>query len=879
MTRRGERFYRLLIRLYPAEFRARYGRAMLDFHRDRLADARAAGESSWKLWTSTSIDVISSALVERARHFSSREETMTTLRQDVGYAIRGLIRRPGFTAVTVATIALGIGANAAIFSVVNGVLLRPMPFPHPEQVVSFGHTPPTWLTSEDNFIDYHRELKSFTGLAAFTKNEATIATADEPERVRMVRATDDFFSVLGVQPLLGRTFASDEFTPRQPRVLVISYGLWQRRFGGDRAIIGKTLRLGNVPRTIVGVMPPHFNYPEARTEVWLPFPRLNPDSLNGRGNNYLFMVGRLAPGATVRSAFSEADGLAKRFTREYPQIYNPRQPLTPSIERVDDQLVGSTRPYLLALLGAVGFVLLIACANVANLLLVRGEGRQKEMAVRAALGASRARLLTQLLTESSMLSLGAGAIGLFVAWAGVRSLVAVAPSSIPRLDDVGVDWRVVGFTALSAIITSLLIGVVPAWRAARSDPAGTLKEGGRLVSVAGSRRLRRALVAAEVMLAVVALSGAGMLLRSLWHLERDDLGFDPHGVLTASVSLAASDYTGPRTVAFFHDLVERVRRTPGVRAAGVAMWLPVVDAGGLWGYTPEGRSIPPGQGPAATPQEVTPGYFATVGLSIVAGREFTDDDRAGAPLVAMVSERFARAAWPTENPLGKRFKLGGPSPWMTVVGVVRDIRARGFGDTPEPTMYFPNAQSNDNGFYQPRSMVVLIRTDGDPTLAGPALRRIVREMDKMAPVSSVRTLEDVAAMSISNRRFNTGLLAGFAALALVLAGIGTYGVISYGVTQRAYEIGVRIALGADDGSVLSLVISEGAAMCAIGLVLGLGLSLVLERSIGSLLVELPAVDVVSLGATSALLAVVAIAACVLPARRALHVSPLDALRG
>ncbi|MEP6494919.1 MAG: ABC transporter permease [bacterium] len=880
MTRTDERIYRLLLRLYPADFRRRYARAMTDFHADRIAMARLAGESLPLLWMRTVFDIGASAAAERTRSLLTEDAVMQTLIHDAGYAMRGLLRRPGFTAIVVLTIALGVGANAAIFSVVNGILLTPLPYPHAERVVSFGHEAPQWLTSEPDFVDYHRELKSFDGLAAYTRSEVTLTTGDESERLRLVQASDDFFPVLGVQPLLGRTFAADEYVGNPPRVVILSYGVWQSRFGADRAIIGRKVSLAGLPRMVVGVMPAHFDFPEARTDVWGPLPRFHADSLQPRANNFLFMVGRLKSGVTPAMAFVEANGLAKRFMHDFPDVYDPNRPLTPVIARVGDELVGGTRPYLLALLGAVGFVLLIACANVANLLLVRGEGRLKEMAVRSALGASRFRLLSQLLTESGLLAVMSGVLGLLLAWAGDRALLALAPPSIPRLDLIGVDWRVVAFTAIVALTTGLLIGIAPAWRTSRNNAVDALKDGGRLVaSHSAARGVRRVLVVAEVAFAVVTLAGAGVLLRSLWNLQSANLGYDPRGALTAKVSLSGREYDDTRSALFYEQLVHRLRATPGVLAAGAGGWLPVVDAGGLRNYEAEGKPFPPGREPSAVPQQATPGYLAALGVRIVAGRDFADADRDGALPAAIVSERFVETTWPGENAIGRRFKFGGLAPWMTVVGIARDIQSRGFGDAPEPTMYFPYAQAAKSTWYAPRTMAIVLRVRGDPLTFTTNLRAAVRALDRTVPLSEVRTLEQVVGTSVSNRRFNTGLLAGFALLALVLAGIGTYGVISYGVSQRRYEIGVRMALGAEDRSVLMLVMSEGVLLCAIGLVVGLAASVGIGRALAAMLVGVRAFDLPTVASTSLLLAIVAVAASVVPARRALRVNPIAALRG
>jgi putative ABC transport system permease protein len=876
----GDRVYRLLLRLYPADFRAQYGKAMIDFHRDRVAEARRQGRAMTALWLRTVFDVVSSALAERVRATVPGAVAREQIAQDVNYACRGIARRPSFSLIIVGTIALGVGANAAIFSVVNGVLLRPLVYPNADRLVSFGHEPPHWLTSDPDFLDYHREMKSLDGLAAYVRREATLspsATA-EPQRIRAVRASEDFFPVLGVAPALGRTFVRDEYDSRIAQVVVLSYSLWQRQFGGDPRIAGHTVSIDGTARTVVGVMPQFFSFPEARTDIWMPLARFNPDSLGDRASHYLFMVARLKPGLSIERARGEANTIAKRIMHDNPEKFDPQRPIVPHLTGVREDLVGGTRPYLLALLAAVGFVLLIACANVANLLLVRAESRQREMAVRSALGASERRLLAQVLIETSVLAIVGGMLGLLVAWAGDRALIALAPASIPRLDAVGIDWRVLSFTGAVALLAGFGIGLLPAWRAARGNAVDVLKDGARgVVSRRAGRGVRRLLVVVEVALAVVTLAGAGMLLRSLWHLQSNDLGFDPRATLTAKVALSAREYNDVRSTLFFDQLLERLRQVPGVRAAGAAAWLPVVDAGGLWGVKRDGQpeSV---RWPSAVPQHVTTGYFRAIGIPIIAGRDFTPDDRIGSPFVAIVSKVFADRVWPGQNAIGQRFQLGEPSPLMTVVGVVGDLRSRSFSDTPEPTMYFPYAQAAKSAYYAPLAMSLLLRVDGDPLALERAIRDAVRSLDRTVPVSDVRTLEAIVGTSVSTRRFNTALLAGFALLALTLAGIGTYGVISYGVSQRSHEIGVRMALGAESRSVLVLVMSEGVRLCALGLVAGLLGSVVVGRAIGALLVGVAPIDAPTLAATALSLAVVAVLASALPARRALGVNPSETLR-
>ena len=873
----GDRFIRALVRLYPARFRERYGAAMLAFHRERAREGGLA-------WYRVGWDHLTSAAAEHVRELRQPSDvgaaggSPSLIGQDVRFAVRTLIRRPLFASVVVTTIALGVGANAAIFSVVRGILLRPLPYPQPDRVIAFGHKAPQWLASAPEFFDYKRDLRSFDGIAAFTQSEGNLATPDEPERVSLAAVSPEFFPVLGVKPLVGRTFARDEDVVFPPTVVVLSYSLWQRRFGGDRAIVGKTIPFNGTPRTVVGVMPQHFDYPSARTDLWFPLRRFNPDSLGDRANHYLFMVARLEPRVTIERALGEASVLAKRMMRDNADRYDPYAPLVPDLRRVSDTLVGSTRPYLWTLFGAVGFVLLIVCANVANLLLARGEGRRKEMAVRTALGASRQRLLVQLMTEAVVYAVAGGVLGLFFAWALTRSLIALAPASLPRVDQIGLDWAVLLYAMLTSLAAGTLFGVVPAVRASRDAPAETLKEGGRSSLQGGSHRMRRALVVAEVSLAVVMLCGAGMLLRSLVNLQSADLGFTPANVLTAKVSL--SGYNDQRSTVFYSQLLERVRAIPGVQSAGAAGWLPVVEVGGLWGLLAEGQSydtVP--QGPTAVPQQVTSDYFAAIGLKVVAGREFTNADRQGGPYVAVVSKSLARNLWPNANPLGKRFKLGGGSMFVTVVGVVNDIRARGFDDIPEPAMYFPYPQTSETAYFMPRSMSLVVRTVGNPMAVANQIKSIVRSLDATVPVSSVRTLDDVVAISVANRRFSTMLLGAFAGLAMVLAGIGIYGVISYGVSERRFEIGVRMALGAERSAVLASVLRDGIRMALIGVAVGVAGAGAVARMLRSLLVGVPVVDVATFAAVALGLVVVAAVASFVPARRATAISAMEALRG
>jgi putative ABC transport system permease protein len=862
-----------LLRLYPGEFRARYGRQMRDFHDARV---REDGDA----WPRIVGDHLTSATAEQ----------LQAARPDVKYALRGMVRRPGFAVVVILTIALGVGANAAIFSVVNGILLRPLPYRDVDRLIVLGHEPPYWLVSEPQYATYRDKVRSFESLAGYTNSEGNLSTNEDPERIGIAAVGLNFFSTLGVRPMLGRTFAPGDDRVRPFPVVVLSHDIWQRRFNSDSGIVGKSVSLNGTSRTVIGVMPPRFEFPSKDTELWLPhcsqrlctsLPTLLPDTADGWANHYLFVVGRLRPGYGIEQARSETNALARQIMRDQRDTFDPRTPLLPKMTDLRHRIVGSSRPYLLALLGAVGVVLLVVCANVANLLLARGESRRREMSLRMALGASRRRLVTQLLTEAIVLSSVGGALGLALSWAGSRALVALAPASLPRLDEIRIDWLVVAFCVAVSLVAGIVFGIIPALRASREDPAEALKSVGKGAGAAGgSTRARRVLAVSEVALAMVVLSGAGMLVRSLVHLQSYDMGFEPTGALTLKVSLNQNTYRDTQTIAFYQQLLESVRAIPGVRAGGAARWLPVVDQGGLWDIRIDGKDYPPGQGKSAVPQEVTPGYFAAMGLTIQSGRDFSDADRDGAPLVAVISERFAKDIWQGENALGRRFSLGRRDrPWVTIVGIVEDFRSRNFTDKPEPTMYFPHAQLMQSGYYVPRSMSLVLRTrvENPMVLANPA-RAAVRALEPSAPVSSVMTLDAVVSTSTAQRRFTTTLIAGFALLALVLAGIGIYGVISYAVSERTFEIGVRVALGASRGQVLGLVVGDGAKLALIGITAGIIGSAILARVIRSLLVDVPMVDVITLGGVAVLLTIVALGASALPARRATAVNPTEALR-
>ncbi len=896
----GERVYRLLLLIYPKRFRQRFAADMIAFYRERLAIDASADTSDRRrllsVWLQLVPDLVATALAERfvwlhrdvdpaprlVRHYAHRrEDTMSILRQDLSYALRGMARRPSFTAVVLGTLALGIGANAAIFTLVNAVLLRPLPFAEPERIVAFEHGEPYWTVSEPEFVDYQRGVTALSKLAAYNSGDVTIAIpGTDPMRAVGTRVSRDFFGILGTRPEVGRVFAPDEYAPdAKVRVTVISHRLWVQQFAGDPRVVGRVVTLGVTPFTIIGVMPRTFTFPASETQFWTPW-RLNPDSLWTRNNHYLSMIGQIAPGATIDRARAQVQTLNQRWMKDFPETYAPDHPIKGIVTPIRDFLFGPTRPYLIALLGAVAFILSIACVNVANLLLARGETRRKELAIRTALGASSSRIVRQMLTESLLLALFGAVLGVGIAWLGVRTLTAMAPDNVPRLDEVSVDYRVVLFTMGITVVTGLLFGLAPTLRGLRGDSADTLREGGKTASHGTSAPVRRALVIAEVALAVVMLTGAGLLVRSLIKLQKIDLGFDPSHVLTMQVTLPSRKYNDTTADAYFQQLLARASRLPGAQAAAAASYLPISGADPGWSIMIDGRVLKTiAESPSARPEHVTPEYFRAMSIRLIRGRGFTDQDRMGAPPVAVISEGMAKKLWPGVDPIGHTLKMfNDKAPWVTIVGVVADVRARGFQKEIPETMYFPYSQSGQSAYYMPLSMTVIVRATGRASTLTTPLRRVVRELDSSVPISAIATMDEIVGSSIADRRFATTLLAGFAALALALAGIGIYGVISYGVTQRTYEIGVRVAMGASPGSIMRLVMSEGGRMAVIGLALGLMAGFALDRLLRTMLVGVSATDVPTFIAVSAALAVVAAGACILPARRATAVSPTEALR-
>jgi predicted permease len=803
---------------------------------------------------------------------------LENLLQDLRYGARVLAKHKGYTAVAVLTVALGIGANTAIFSVVNAVLLRPLPLEEPERLVRvFGTSPRRNIFSRPhsylNFADLRAQNKTFESMAAYTGSSAALSGADAPEQITGALASGDIFLVLKTKPFMGRLLTPEDEKPGGSPVVVISHGLWQRRFGGDPSIVGRRIRLDGREREVVGVTPADFRFEfiPGALDFWTPIdPGAN--EFKQRGAIFLEAIGRLRPGVSVEQASADLSGVASQLEQQY-QDSNTGVGIR--LAAAQEELVGDLRQMLLVLLGAVGFVLLISCANVANLTLARAAGRHREIAVRAALGAGRMRIVRQLLTESLLLAVVGGGLGLLFALWGVKLLSAFVPENVPRFGETSTDLPVLGFTLGASLLTGLLFGIAPALQSSKIDLNEALKEGGRTGTEGrGRTRVRGALIVAEVALSLVLLVGAGLLIKSFVKLSNTDPGFDAGNTLTASVSLAAVRYdTDEKITDFYRRLVERVRAMPGVASAGAVMPLPLSDNNLSFSFTVVGQpSLPPGTRQSAAVRIVTPDYFRAQGIPLRAGRVFNEQDKAGAPDALVVNEAFARRYLGGAEPLGQRLKLGINNIEGVVVGVVGDIRAASLATPGVPEYYIPEATVAFS------DMTLVVRTTTDPAAVTAGLRQAVAEMDKDQPLYEVRTMDSLVARSVARQRFSMTLIGVFAALAMLLAAVGIFSVMSSLVAQRSHEIGIRLALGAQPRDILSMVVRHGMTLALVGVGLGLAASFALTRLMSGLLYEVSAKDPVVYGGIAALLAAVALAACYVPARRATKVNPLIALR-
>jgi putative ABC transport system permease protein len=810
---------------------------------------------------------------------------MDTLFQDLRFGLRSLLKNPGFTLVAALALALGIGANTAVFSVVNAVLLRPLAFEKPDQLVML------WETNRARGLDrsqaspvisydWMQQNQVFDGVTVWWYPQVNLTDAsNEPARVRTIDVTDNFFTVMGVAPFMGRGFIPGEDKRGAERVVVLSYKLWQSRFGSDPNIIGKSVALDGRSHSVIGVMPQGFNFPE-NTEIWSP---LGWDiTQHNRNARFMEVVARLKPGVTVESAQSEMNALAARLEQEFPKSNTD---WTARVISLHEQIVGNIKPALLILLGAVGFVLLIACANIANLLLSRAGARQKEVAIRLALGANRRRLIRQFLTESLLLALVGGVIGMLLAVLGGKLLVAINPTSIPRLSEMGVDLRILLFTLGVALLTGIIFGLVPALQASKPDLNQVLKEGGRDSQASASgRRIRNMLAVAEIAIALVLLVGAGLLLRTFIRLQSVSPGFNPSNLMTFNLQLPSSKYKEwPQVSGFYSQLLDRLKAIPGVQSADAATFLPL-ESGWRLAFTITGQpQAPDGEQSIAQYRIVSSDYFQTVGLPMLRGRQLNERDNADAPGVVVINQAMAERFWPDADPTGKLVNSSarsiGPlgrvipkSLEFEIVGVVGNEKNSGLNATPEPAIYFSHTQ------FAYRSMNVVVRTASDPVSLAGAFRDEVWAIDRELPVSNMKTVEQILGDSIAQPRFSTMLLAIFAALAMILAAVGIYGVMSYSITLRTREIGIRMALGAQPGDVLGMVLREGVKLATAGIAIGIIGAIALSRVMTSLLYGISATDPLTYIIVSAVLVGVALGACFVPARRATKVDPMIALR-
>ena len=801
---------------------------------------------------------------------------METLIKDLRFAVRGFLKRPGFLVIAVATLALGIGATTAMFTVVNSVLLRPLQFPEPERVVLFyGINPrqgiPRSNMSMPDIRDWQQQSQSFEQIAGFSTGGLFLTTGDETERVRGTGVSAEFFPLFKTNPIHGRTLQPADMQPEVEPAIVISHALWQRRFGGATNVVNSKVTVNGRPATIVGIMPAGFTYP-SDTEAWAAFPMDDPNQ--PRDNRFISVVTRLKPGVSMQQAQTEMDTINQRLAQNY---VDTNSGWTVRLVELRESLVGDLRTSLLILLGAVAFVLLIACANVANLLLARAIYRQKEIAVRTALGASRGRIVRQLLTESLLLSIVSGVVGFTLSLGLIRLLVAISPPNTPRVDEIGIDWQVFGLTFTVAVFSGLLFGLFPGLQTSRPNLNDTLKDSGQRGSQFGGRNhVGSAFIVSEVALSFMLLVGAGLLIKSFLHLRQIDPGFNADNVLSMRVSLPPGKYKqGAPRAQIYKQLVDQVKATPGVQAAGVVLTLPLSgDTFEVWrGLIPEGRPMKLEEQTNAQHLVITPDYFQALQIPLKAGRTFTDQDDLESTKVVIINETLARRLWPGENPIGRRFTVWRDEKFpREVVGVVGDTKGTLDKEAGNQT-YVPYAQDPTWG-----SMSLVVRTNGEPSSLAGSVRDAIRSVDKGVPNYNLKTMNDMISASAAPRRVPMLLLSGFAGAAMLLAMLGIYGVTAYYVTQRTHEIGVRMALGAQIADVMKLVLSRAMVLAAIGIGIGVGGALALTRYLTTLLFGVKPIDVVTFVGVALILAAVVLVACLIPARRATKVDPLEALK-
>jgi len=855
--------YRLLLRLYPKSFRNEYGADMASMFERRRRNTPVVLRPF--VWLSAVAEVIANAALVH----------LDVLRQDLHYIARTVKRAPGFAITATAIVALGIGATTAAFSVTDFVLLRPLPFREPERLVKVWERHPGFTEmdmSPGNFRDWKWANTTFESMAAYTGDELNLLATGEPQRIKVGYVESDLFPTLGLQPLIGRSFAASDEGANAASTVILSYQLWQSEFGGDPAVIGRTLRLDNKPVTIIAVMPRTVRFPNSETAAWIPIPFGDPWWAD-RNNNSLNVVGRLKPHVSIAQAQEEMTLVAAQSHFQYPkenaQVGATVVPLTEEINE-RSQLM------LLALSGAAACLLLIACANLANLLLARALDRRRELAVRAAVGAGRERLVRQLITESLALAIVGGVVGVAVAAIGVPWLTRLVPAGLPLSSEPSIDARVLAFAVVLTVATGLAFGLAPVIATGREGQLSALRDGTR---AGGGRReaLRSTLVVAEIVATVVMLVCAGLLLRALWRLQGTDPGFKPDGVLTATTPLPMPQYARVSTrEAFYNRVLADARRLPGVTNAAFVSFVPMAFRGGIWPVTIAGRGIMRGE--RASLRYVTPGFFSTMAIPLKRGRDISDADERTKPYVAVVSESFARRYWPNDDPIGQKFNFAFDD--REIVGIVGDVRVRGFEQESQPQVYLSYKQVKDGwiSFYVPKDLVVRTAQPGAAAGLAPSVRAIVRSIDPKLPVANVRTMTDIVDLETASRSAQLRVLGVFALIAFVLAAIGIHGLLSFVVSQRAQEIGVRVALGAQPRDILAMVAGNGARLGAIGLTLGIAGAYAAARSMEALLAGIKPTDIETFGASAGLVALMLIIGTLLPTIRALRIDPIKAIR-
>jgi len=857
------RFYQVLLRLYPASFRGEFGGQMCEIFAMRRRDTSGLPAIA-ALWFETLAEVLLNAAAVHG----------DILRQDLRYTARTLARAPGFACTAILVVALGVGANTATFTLTDFVLIRPLPFPESGRLVKLWEREPGYTQMElspANYRDWKRMSTSFEAMGAFHPISVNLVGQGDPERLEGETVTSDLFPLLGIQPLIGRLFTAADNREGAPGTVLLSYRLWQAAFGADSGVTGRKVILDGQPYTVIGIMPRDFHFPNRDAELWTA-KQFQEQEFEDRNDNYLQVVARLKPAVSLAQARAELSVVTSQLERQYPK---ENEHIGATVNRLRDEFSQQSRLLLVALCGAAICVLLIACANLASLLLARGLARQKELAVRAAIGAGRERLVRQMVTESLVLAVSGGFAGVLVAVVSIPLLARLVPNTLPIAQAPDLDLRVFLFAGALTVLTGIAFGIVPALRAGNADLSG-LREGAR---AGGGRRerLRSALVIAEVAASVVLLVSAGLLMRALWRIQAIDPGFRGDGVLTLRTALPMPKYEATaRRTEFYQRVLSEVRSLPGVSSAAYISFLPMAMRGGIWPVSIEGQVVQRTESHTASMRFITPEFFSTLGIPLHLGRDVSESDTVTSPFAAVVSQSFVRRYWPDRNPLGRHFQLAFHD--RMVVGVAGDIRVRGLERTSEPQVYLPYRQVPDGyfSFYAPKDLV--IRSAAAPAMLVSAVREIIHDADREQPISDVRTMGEIVEEETASRSLQLRVLGAFAAIAILLAGIGIHGLLSFAVSQRAQEIGVRIALGARPGDILAMVLRQSVLLAASGVALGVALAYAAGRGMEALLAGVKPGDAAALWAAVGLCVVMTLAGSLLPALRAVRVDPISVIR-